>query len=392
VELKGSDAVLAGCGRQTLELGRLAERAVAINREDADGAHRGIQSEQVLAVATHGEIEVDAIRRIAADNGASDWGQRPLRTDGKSCNVRAACIGSIDEAAVGSGGVPAVRRTQGRHALADRDQRSVGLRCVGGDRRVVSAARCAGLRDDELAVGSEARGEGARSGTGIDHGSSQRAVSVNGEDVDVVGQPFGHGNEAPVGTDGDRCTSYGVGAQERRRVINGAELPPAVETESHHAARSSLVQHVDKVLVLRDRDRIAAARRLKIGERELSIVSAKDRDVSAACVDGEQQRVIGAQGKRALRLQRIVDATAASASGVVVSAFRELSIAVPEEAEDFIAIGVVCHDEYRFRLSGCRFGSIRYGGENDDSQRAGQEPTNSYLHGLTSLVVNCVLA
>ena len=71
----------------------------------------------------------------------------------------------------------------------------------------------------------------------------------------------------------------------------------------------------------------------------------EDGDVAAAGVDAEEEGVVLAKGEGALGFERVGDASAAAAVGVIGDAFAEGAVGGALESDDFVFIGIVRHDK-----------------------------------------------
>src|SRR5258708_35981076 len=138
---------------------------------------------------------------------------------------------------------------------------------------------------------------------------------MHDERVDAVGQALGYEEDLPVGAEGQGCRTRSIGAQESDGVGNQFQLSMVVKLETDYAAAATGVENVNQMSILGHSIRLAATREGCFRERQVRAVNSKYRDLPAACVDCKKQRVILAQGKGALRFQRVVIAAATTAAG-----------------------------------------------------------------------------
>jgi len=82
-------------------------------------------------------------------------------------------------------------------------------------------------------------------------------------------------------------------------------------------------------------------------------VDVEDGDGAAAGVDGEKEGAVVAEGEGALGFERVGDASAATAVGVVGDAVGEGAVGVAFEGDNFVFVGGVSHDE---NCASCVFG------------------------------------
>jgi len=124
------------------------------------------------------------------------------------------------------------------------------------------------------------------------------------------------------------------------------KLSAAVHAERRHVSGAPGIEHVDRAAPLRDRYRLAASRRLFIGDEQVVALHSEDRDVAAARIRRKQQSVIGAQRQGALRFQGIIYAAAAAAQ-CIEAVLLEIAPVVPAlKGNHLIPLGVVGHHEY----------------------------------------------
>jgi len=95
------------------------------------------------------------------------------------------------------------------------------------------------------------------------------------------------------------------------------------EMKSHYAARSCSIQHVHELAVRSDGIWLGAATGRLVGEQQPRAFDAKHRERAAARICGEQPLAILTQRERALRLERVDSAAAASAAGRVGTNFLQ---------------------------------------------------------------------
>ncbi len=94
-----------------------------------------------------------------------------------------------------------------------------------------------------------------------------------------------------------------------------------MQPEAYDVAATAGVEDIDEVTVLGDGVRFAASGRYTVAEVEIGAMDTKQRNVAAACVDGEKMRMILGKREGALRFEGIVVAATAASSCSKVALF-----------------------------------------------------------------------
>src|SRR6202011_4214002 len=88
--------------------------------------------------------------------------------------------------------------------------------------------------------------EGTRSGVGVDDDGREGTVGLNVEDVGVVGDALGGGEELAVRAEGERCAPGGGTSEEGGGVFDLLDVAVAVEAKAAEAAGAAAVEDVDE--------------------------------------------------------------------------------------------------------------------------------------------------
>jgi hypothetical protein len=345
--LECGDAVETDRLWQVAGLAEAGEGAVLlVDGKDADVSGLRVDGVDEFSVGADSDVHIVATRGIVAEDGSADGGEGAVFADVEAGDVVAAGVRDVNPGSVRRDGVPAVSGGEGWKAVGDCGDGSVGVDLIGGDGGAVGGSGCAGLGDDGCSVGGEGYGEGAGGGVGVDDDRREGAVGLDVEDVDVVCDALGDDEELAVGAEGERGAAGGGGGEEGGGVFDLPELAAVVEVKADEAACAAAVEDIDEAAGLGDGGGLGAAGGSFAEEAEGGgFVDVEDGDVAAACVDGEEEGVVLAEGERALRLKRVGGASAAAAVGVVGDAVTEGAVGVAFEGDDFVFARVVGHDE-----------------------------------------------
>src|SRR6185437_1267072 len=115
-------------------------------------------------------------------------------------------------------------------------------------------------------------------------------------------------------------------------------MPTKTHAESNDAATPRGVQYIDQAVKLCDGQRLTSARGYLIDQKQRGPLNAEDRYGSTAGICCKKKRMVLAQRKRALRLERVGNAPAAATARGIAIGLIEVSIRRLPVGNHFISV------------------------------------------------------
>lgn len=101
------------------------------------------------------------------------------------------------------------------------------------------------------------------------------------------------------------------------------------------------VDRVDQVVMDSQADRVTAARRSDACQNQTVVGNTKHRDITGACIYGQQVSAIRTDDESALALQRVIGSAFAAASCWEAAYQTQLAIGQAVVHSDLVVVGVV---------------------------------------------------